>query len=283
MNKKPAYLIVNADDYGYFTCISRGILDGGKNGLITATGVIANSSHFNEHIQWLKTASCLDAGVHLNLSHGEPLTGRFGRKLRAGKGKFPVKYSLLLGLMARTLTSDDVLEEWHAQIRRCIDAGLKIYFLNTHEHLHAFPTLFKIVLRLKKEYNIPFFRFPEPEWDVRGGFGGIVRNTLLHCIVVKRAGLPEGATRLLGMSCSGKLSMGYLRKRLASLENGKIYELMCHPGSFDADEIRDRRLTSYHDWQGELDLLKSREVRDLCDSMGIRITGYSGLAGEVRT
>src|SRR5512139_3678244 len=109
---EPVYLIVNADDYGYFSSVSRGILDGGKDGLITATGVIANSHHFGEHIQWLKNATYLDVGVHLNLTYGRPLTEQMTRRLERWQGNFPGKYALALGVLTNQLPVRDVLAEW---------------------------------------------------------------------------------------------------------------------------------------------------------------------------
>ena len=35
-------LIVNADDFGYFPCVSRGIIEAARAGVITATSVLAN-------------------------------------------------------------------------------------------------------------------------------------------------------------------------------------------------------------------------------------------------
>ena len=45
LRQPPVYLIVNADDYGYFSCVSRGILDAVCDGIVTATGVLA-TVHF---------------------------------------------------------------------------------------------------------------------------------------------------------------------------------------------------------------------------------------------
>jgi chitin disaccharide deacetylase len=276
---EPAYLIVNADDYGYFTSVSRGILDGGKDGLITATGIIANSRYFDEHIQWLKDATYLDAGVHLNLTYGKPLTEQMTRRLVRWQGEFPGKYSLILGrILTRQLPMDCVVEEWRAQIQRCRDACIEVYFLNTHEHLHALPPLFTAILKLAEENNIPYLRCPEPEWDAWRGIEGMARNSLLQIMhLINRARMPKKTPKLLGMNDSGNLTLFYLKKRLASLQRGQVYELMCHPGYFDPEEIRDLRLCSYHHWQQELDLLRSQELRNLCDSFGIQVIRYKDL------
>jgi predicted glycoside hydrolase/deacetylase ChbG (UPF0249 family) len=81
----------------------------------------------------------------------------------------------------------------------------------------------------------------------------------------------------LGLSQSGKLNFDYLEKIFARLEPGKTYELMCHPGFFDADQISDSRLIYYHDWESELALLQSQKLQDLYEKFGIRLSYYHDL------
>ena len=59
---------------------------------------------------------------------------------------------------------------------------------------------------------------------------------------------------------------------------GEIYELMCHPGEFDAQEVTDARLLRYHDWQGELSALTSPAARELLHRYRVRLIGYRHLA-----
>jgi len=75
------YLIVNADDYGYFNCVSQGILESASHGIVTATGIFANSAHFAEHVGWLRDNASLDLGVHLNITDQTPLTRNMQIKL----------------------------------------------------------------------------------------------------------------------------------------------------------------------------------------------------------
>ena len=92
---QPPCLIVNADDYGYFRCVSRGILAGARQGIVTATGVFANAPDLAEQAAWLRECDELDTGVHLNLTDGVPLTRRYeGKALARWAGRFPRKFSL---------------------------------------------------------------------------------------------------------------------------------------------------------------------------------------------
>ena len=79
------------------------------------------------------------------------------------------------------------------------------------------------------------------------------------------------------MSESGKLSIHYLQTLLSGLKRGQIYELMCHPGHYDPEEITSPHLRSYHDWEGELSLLRSARTWALLREHDIELIGYRDL------
>src|SRR5512139_3327 len=95
-----AFLIVNADDYGYFRCVSQGILKAASEGIVTATGVFANAAEFAESAAWLRDYKTLDAGVHLNLTEGVPLTNDLRRKLSRTSGRFPRKFAMAMAILS---------------------------------------------------------------------------------------------------------------------------------------------------------------------------------------
>ncbi|MSP28138.1 MAG: ChbG/HpnK family deacetylase [Methylococcales bacterium] len=53
-------LIIHADDYGYFPCVSRGILEAAQSGSLTATGILANNPDLKTQLAWLDSAPQLD-------------------------------------------------------------------------------------------------------------------------------------------------------------------------------------------------------------------------------
>ena len=83
------FIIVNADDYCYSEGVSRGILETIRNGIVTATGVLANSPFFEKHISKLIDFDGLDIGVHLTLTSGKPLTNRMCDLLSSNNREFP--------------------------------------------------------------------------------------------------------------------------------------------------------------------------------------------------
>ena len=273
-----AYLIVNADDYGYFNCVSKGILKSASHGIVTATGIFANSPHFTEHVGWLENCASLDLGVHLNITDQAPLTVDMETRLSRWKGRFPGKYTIVSALLSGMITTEAVKSEWRAQIERCLDKDLEIRFLNSHEHIHMLPSLFSVVQALAREYGISHVRFPTSEPFHNLNIVALVRDTLINMMAISnRHCMKTPAARFLGMGESGRLGMEYLKRKLPKLEPGQVYELMCHPGYYDDNEISDSRLLNYHDWKCEFSALTNPAVRDMLYEHRIRLIGYRHL------
>ena len=103
----PSFLIVNADDFGYFRCVSQGIVQAHVLGIVTATGVFGNSPNLNEDALLLFEHPNLDAGVHLNLTFGNPLTEGVLRNAPQLKGRFPSKLELVWLLITNAIEAMD--------------------------------------------------------------------------------------------------------------------------------------------------------------------------------
>jgi predicted glycoside hydrolase/deacetylase ChbG (UPF0249 family) len=271
----PVKLIVNADDYGYFSCVSRGILKAAADGCVTATGIMANSNRFHDAMEQLKYAAGLDIGVHLNLTFGIPLTTGMKQQLEKWDGNFPSKFELAKAVVSGSIRIDLIEQELGAQIERCRDAGLQVLFLNSHEHIHMIPAIFKKTLELSDYYQIPFVRYTSSEWLGKVSTEYLLRNIAFTAVNMfnKRSRHKHRAT-LIGTSESGKLNLGYLKKRLPRLKPGMVYELMCHPGYFDPGEINNPDLLAYHDWAQEFELMTGPEIVHLLEQRDIMLVGY---------
>ena len=271
--REPIHLIINADDYGYYPCISQGILEAATSGALTATGILANSPDLKTQLKWLGSVEDMDVGVHLNLTFRQPLTAIMSEKLVHWQGFFPNAYAMSGMVLTGKISINDIRLEWSAQIEAC--QGKKLQFLNSHEHIHMLPVLFPLLLELARKYDIPDIRLTQAEWLAPFGVSALVRNTLMQTMqTFNKTKLKSKTPVFLGLSRSGKLDFDYLETIFSTLVPGKIYELMCHPGRFDPNEISDLRLLSYHDWEGELALLQSQKVYELYEKFGIRLSHY---------
>jgi len=273
MAKATINLIINADDYGYYPCVSQGILEAAKSGSVTATGILANSPDLITQLQWLKDTDQLDLGIHLNLTSGRPLTEVMANKLDSSQGQFPNAYAISGLLLTGKISLADVRAEWRAQIEVC--QSLELRFLNSHEHIHMLPLLFPLFLDLAKDYGIKHLRLTQAEWLAPFGISAFIRNTLMQTMqLINQRQLKVKPPLFLGLSRSGKLDYDYLTGIFPKLKPGQSYELMCHPGHFNPAEISDTRLLAYHNWEAELALLQSPKVHALYEKYGIRLSPY---------
>lgn len=275
---EPAWLIVNADDYGYFRCVSRGIVECARAGLVTATGVFGNAPNLVEQAGWLGDCEELDTGVHLNLTHGAPLTKVMRDKLSRWSGQFPGKFALAAAVLSGAIGRKAVHDEWAAQIERCIQVGLQPRFLNSHEHIHMLPPLFPTACALAARFGIAHVRVTSVNTVQWSPPASLVRGVILRALRwAQPAALRSSAARFLGLEASGRLTLAQLERDLRTLQPGGIHELMCHPGRFDERELHDRRLLAYHDWEGERRLLTDPATATLLEHRGVRLIGYRHL------
>lgn len=268
-------LIVNADDYGYFPAVSRGIAEAARAGAVTATGLLANGPDLRGQAAWLGDCENLDVGVHLNLTSRQPLTAAMAAQLKAGE--FPGAYAMAGRILSRRIGLAVVAEEWRAQIEAVLALGLEPRFLNSHEHVHMLPGLFGLSLALAGEYRIPHVRLTRPEWLSPLGLSAVLRNALVQAMAAanRRQASPSGPL-FIGLGRSGRLDLAYLRRLFARLKPGGVYELMCHPGH--GDPAVDPRLVAYHAWEQELALLTGPQIKGLYEEFNIRLVNYRGLA-----
>ncbi len=270
-------LIVNADDYGYFPCVSHGILQAADAHAITATGILANSANLATQLEWLNAAPDLDLGVHLNLTFKQPLTSTMSENLARWNGCFPNAYIMSLLILTGKISLETVRNEWCAQIEAC--QPKKLVFLNSHEHIHMLPVLFKLTLELAETYNIPHVRVTRAEWLKPLTAAGLVRNSLMQVMqTVNQQQYHQPLPLLLGLSRSGKLDIAVLTQIFSKLKAGHHYELMCHPGHFDSTEISEPKLMAYHHWEGELALLQSPQLQELYQKYNIQLSHYHHLS-----
>lgn len=270
-------IVVNADDFGYFDAVSQGILEAAEAGVVTATGVMANGPALDRWIDRLRGLPGTSVGVHLNATLGEPMTPAMGAALKDSGGRFPAKGDLALSVLVGRLPVETLLEEWRAQVTHCIQRGLRIEFINSHEHVHVLPGLRARVRRLAEQLGIRHVRAPRPEWAPSLTPGGLVRNVVFACTDLLPRAVDSSEPHLIGVASSGRLSLKYCRWRFARLSPYRAYELMCHPGRTDPLARAIPQLSDYHDWEGELSMLLSPAFAALLREYGLRCTTYADL------
>jgi hypothetical protein len=140
------------------------------------------------------------------------------------------------------------------------------------------PLLFPVARELAASFGIGHLRLPTAHPSIRARPAAIARDAIMKGLEwANGRGQGTQAPRFLGLGASGRLAMEDLARDVQAMQAGEVYELMCHPGSFDAQEVSDPRLLAYHDWEGELATLTNPAARTLLDGRGVRLIGYRHL------
>lgn len=269
-------LIINADDFGVFACVSRGILEAVRAGVVTAVGVMATGRAFAMASELSRERNRADVGAHLVLTAGEPLTSAMRSACAPWGGGFPGKGAAAAAVLMGRLKLATVEEEWEAQLALCRQVVPDLVFLNSHEHIHMLPPLFALARRLAARHSIRFVRAPRTAMQLPMPLPRLLKGMIFKGLSACVGPCPEEPV-LLGTGESGRLSPQDLARIVRGLAGDGPFELMCHPGRFDGQEINDPRLMAFHDWEGELCALLSPDFRRLLTETNTRLIRYSDL------
>jgi predicted glycoside hydrolase/deacetylase ChbG (UPF0249 family) len=259
-------LIVNGDDFGFTRDVNEGIVEAHRNGILTATTLMANGDAFDEAVTLARENPSLDIGCHLVLVQGQSVADP-SRELPSTLPK------LARALLQRKLP---VYEELLAQIRKIVRAGIRPTHLDTHKHTHLLPPVLEAVARLAREFRIPWVRRPFDFGIDRGA--RITKSAVALGMRVTRPGFARALGELkttdhfAGFQITGTLREANLIETLERLPAG-LTEFMCHPGKLGpglrmaATRLKESR-------EIELAALVSREVRSVIERRGIELVNY---------
>lgn len=259
-------LIVNADDFGFTRGVNAGIIEAHRNGILTATTLMANGDAFDDALALARANPTLDIGCHVVLAQGQSLLDPT-RKLPETTGQ----------LMAALAKGEIRLyDEIVAQVRRIMCSGIRVTHLDTHKHTHLLPPVLDALTRAARQFGIPWVRKPfdfEPEAGI-----SIARSAIS---VGVRALQPFFASRMkdlkttdhfTGFQITGVLDCERLGRTLMRLRPG-LTELMCHPGRLTS-ELRAARTRLKESREIELSALIDPGIRRILEQRGIELVNY---------
>jgi predicted glycoside hydrolase/deacetylase ChbG (UPF0249 family) len=263
-------LIVNADDYGRTSDISRGIREAHLRGVVTSTTCMMNSpTTANDIALALRDAPTLQMGVHLVLTMGRPLLPLEAVfSLTDANGNF-YKYDPFLKHLT-SITIQDVKAEWRAQIEAFIRASRRQpTHLDSHHHASYFsPELFRTMLELAREYDCAI-RFP---------FTGEVMPELVETNQQVPDLVSEFNPRRPDGFVSAFYDEGATKEHLLSILEGLpegTSELMCHPGHVDGASAAE--LVYNYPRAREFQILTDPSIQEVIQTNGIELTTFAGL------
>ena len=276
-------LIVNADDFGLTRGVNRAILELHNTGVLPSTTLMARARASGEAIEIARSAPSLGVGCHIVLVDGDPVMplSEIPSLVDARSGQFPHS---LIGFLARVhsgrVRSAEIESEVRAQIEFLQSGGLHLTHIDTHKHLHMFPSILRPVLRAARSCGIRAIRNPfEPAWAIRAAHGAaftrVAQVSVLRWLepVCRRIIAEEGFATTDGtiaVTGTGILDTATLCSLLRQITDG-TWELVTHPGYNDSDlECIRTRLRASRD-------IESRALLAFPEFPSIKLISYANL------
>ncbi len=282
-------VIVTADDLGLDPEINRGIVDAFRNGIVSCAALLMNAPFTDEGILIAKDNPDLEVGIHLSIVEGYSLRGvkstitcetnyfENGVCLKKDWKEFIKSY------LKGNIDFRELEDELELQILKFRNHFNTIPFLNSTQHLHLLPGVWRIVFSLCKKYDVKAVRLPRMTWPNKfwlnkklpylipfNILGSFSRNNLLQSYI-------KCTDDIIGLQYSGRTNTFKLLFILKNIRRKNI-EIIMHPG-YHSEYLSRQLPDSYTNffWEEELKAVKSIEVKNFLTNNRIQLVKFSDL------
>jgi len=276
--KNQKYLIINADDYGLHEDINRGIISSVENGLVNSISISACGKALNNGISEIKNLKNIDLGVHITFVEELPSSpiGDIKSILGFNDRLLPNYKILFQKYLLGKINIEELYIEGKNQIERIINYGIKPTHIDSHQHIHMFPSIWKILVRLAEEYSISFIRCSKFDklYGNRNTMEILMAKTLNMFAKINSINGSGDATKIdtIGLAYAGKVNEHNLIKILSKVPFG-ISELVVHPG-YNTNSLKEFYDWNF-DWSNEVKALQSKNIKNFISSNSIKLINFT--------
>ncbi|MBO4400261.1 MAG: ChbG/HpnK family deacetylase [Selenomonadaceae bacterium] len=276
-------LIINADDFGRHRLINEAVEKAYRQGCLTSTTIMAGGKAFDDAVDIALRNPELGVGIHFTLANGFPvMPAKKIPSLVTREGYFHPNYSIFAKLyMQGKINRAEVQAELDAQLEKVMYSGIRPTHFDSHQHLHHFPGILGVAIKLAKKARINAMRVSSTKVfsgniDGLGTFIGRLGLSSLAKIAANTARKSGMATpeHFIGNVSGESITKEFMVDLINNLEEGTT-EVMLHPGV-------DNKILQYfcdwdHDFEGELEAVTSPKVVKLIEDKRVYLVNFSDL------
>ncbi len=279
-------VIINADDFGLIQGVNEGIVEAHQEGILTSATLMANMPGFDQAVEMAGANPELGVGVHLNILRGQPLSPaqKVGSLLSRELRFIPSVSNLLYRMVLKRVSFDEVEREFRAQVEKVQGAGIDPSHIDSEKHIHLIRPLFRIVIKLAKEYKINKVRFIQ-EYCVSSRPGQMFKSMFisLSSTSMKKKMVQEGVRspdRFYGVCDTGRITAAKLQGAFERAKEG-VTEIMVHPGFITQEVLELEKqigpfyINKYR--EKELNALLDKKLSKLIADLEIQLINFNQL------
>jgi len=293
-------LIVNADDLGIHPRIDAGIFEAFEQGVLTSATLLVTTP-FTENAAREARRLKLPLGLHFSLTLGQAVASRaVVPDLVDQDNNLSLSAAKLMMLGKPNGRYRDIYRqiccEIDAQFAAACALGLSLSHVDSHQHIHTNPHIFRMLEGAAERYGLKSLRLSRERlyaFEARTHLFANLKR--LNPIKVVLAGLVghKITPRLItpdyffGLMYSGQVTPLAMARFLAHVgRHGGVYEIGLHPGHAAPPGENVYPQPGYNDFissphrEAELRLLTNAQTRALIDAHGIRLMSYHDLANQ---
>lgn len=282
-------LIVNADDFGLTEGVNQAVIKCYKKASVSSATLMINTDATKHAVELAKENPGLGVGLHFNLTTGKPLSELDTvRSLVAHDGFFCSRKVWERRPFLGLVKNRDIETEFLAQVQRYQEFGLSMTHIDSHQHMHVYPSVFSVVSKYCIRNNVPLripyvSHFLDSNILCRSNMKKLLRSSLLRLLIGLDV-LPITRKRPISndhfccifdfMPIPEFIRKEHYVRMLDKFKKG-ICELMVHPAQVDEKLRRLTEITKVS--QQEYKILASFSLKHECQKRGIEFINYSDL------
>ncbi len=234
-------LAVVADDLGIGPNTTQGILEAGRQGLLTGAVLIVNTPYSEQAVaDWRRLGKPFELGWHPNLTLDRPIAGDVPSLVQPD-GRFWSLGSFVTRALLGRFKARDLETELRCQYLRYVElVGEPPRFVNAHQHVALFQPVGRILISvLRHQKPAPYVRMVQEPWSLIYRIPGArCKRAFLNHLgryqshLQNEAGFP-GNDCLVGVTNPAWVHDPEYFTRWIRQVPGQVVELMCHPGFAD--------------------------------------------------
>lgn len=282
-NPDDRVLIIHIDDVGFSHASNVAAYEGMTQGSLTCGSTLVPAPWFMETAQLQKQHPEMDLGIHMTLTaeyetyRWPAVTGRTTTPLHAPDGGM---WRDVPSVLAH-VSADDARVELRAQVEHALASGIDVTHLDTHMGAVMQPKYLPPYVDLAIEYKLPIF-FIRPSERRLGalGEGATIYANQMAKLEARGWPLLDNIIVQTLSEIAPEDKVRRFKELFANLRPGLTHFLV-HPAK-GGDEIDAMTPIDSRHRAKEHEIFRTREMRDYCESLGIKLTGYRAIRDRLR-
>lgn len=289
-------IIFNADDLGIHPAVNAAIGRCFQEGVLSSATLLVTTPYCESAVDELVHGQNLPVGLHVSLTLGRPAAEASALPdLVDDSGWFHRSALELLRLGKRGPANDSIYRqietEAAAQLARARNLGVMLTHVDSHQHVHMNPEIFRIVEAAAREAGVNRIRWPFERFRFNVFRCGLLTNVrrlnLVKWFILRRlaSGIRPTLTRnetFIGILNSGNISLPAAIRIVLSLEPGEVCDVGIHPADPVTDSLypypKVNAFLAARERVMERDVLLAPELVETLSSVGAQVICYSDIA-----